>query len=148
MIIHFSPTARAQSVRYQTVLITSSAHSPKSITLNRRSLLALPLSRAQTLACAAFSLRDIMEDKCTVTVKLFLKVSLKPLGRLVGAAAIGGRPPQRAKYPLASKAPRRGSGNHTSGGFPVPSNAFLCLNLYLSFQILIYLNLYFCCVAQ
>ena len=63
VIIHFSPTARAQSVRDQTVLITSSAHSPKSITLNRRSLLALPLSRAQTLACAAFSLRDMTEDK-------------------------------------------------------------------------------------
>ena len=63
LIIHFSPTARAQSVRDQTVLITSSAHSPKSITLNRRSLLALPLSRAQTLACAAFSLRDMTEDK-------------------------------------------------------------------------------------
>ena len=61
VIIHFSPIARAQSVRDQTVLITSSAHSLKSITPNRRSLLALPPSRAQTLAGAAFSLRDIMK---------------------------------------------------------------------------------------
>ena len=63
VIMHFSPTARAQSVRDKTVRITSFAHSPKSLTPNRRSLLALSLSRAQTLACAAFSLRDTTEDK-------------------------------------------------------------------------------------
>ena len=38
--------------------------------------------------------------------------------------AIGGRPPQMAKYPLAPKAPQRGSGNRTSGGFPVLCNTF------------------------
>ena len=61
VIMHFSPTARAQSVRDQTVLITPLTHSLKSIISNRRSWLALSPSRAQTLACAAFSLRDIME---------------------------------------------------------------------------------------
>ena len=55
--------------------------------------------RAQTLACAAFSLRDIMEDKCTVTVKLFLKVSLKPLGGLSELPRSAVAPRQRAKYP-------------------------------------------------
>ena len=35
-----------------------------------------------------------------------MKVSLKPFQRLVGAAANGCRPSQRAKYPLSFKAPR------------------------------------------
>ena len=42
------------------------------------------------------------------TAMSFWKVSLKPFQRLVGAAAIGGRPPQRAKLPYPSKAPQRG----------------------------------------
>ena len=70
--MHFSPTARAQSVRDQTVLITSFAHSPKSITLNRRSLLALPPSRAQTLAYAAFSLRDTTEDRLRFNGEIYI----------------------------------------------------------------------------
>ena len=39
---------------------------------------------------------------------VFVEVSLKPFQRLVGAAAIGGRPPQRAKLLYPSKAPPKG----------------------------------------
>ena len=39
---------------------------------------------------------------------VLLKVLLELFQKLVGAAAIGGRPPQRAKLPYPSKAPQKG----------------------------------------
>jgi len=60
-----------------------------------------------------------------------LKVSLKPFQRLVGAVANGGRPSQRAKYPLSFKAPRKGEfrrsrkrENTQVGVFPFDTKAY------------------------
>ena len=61
-----------------------------------------------------------------------LEVSVKPFQRLVGAAAIGGRPSQRAKFPYPSKAPQKGEcqgapwqrGTAQVGGSPCYTYAF------------------------
>ena len=54
---------------------------------------------------------EVLNINCNLSVRhggVLLKVLLELFQKLVGAAAIGGRPPQRAKLPYPSKAPQKG----------------------------------------
>ena len=83
-------------------------------------------------------MRIFLMINCNLSVRhgdVLLKVLLELFQKLVGAAAIGGRPPQRAKLLIVRKRHRRVNfrrrrkeGNHTSGGFPFLHKSFLnCL---------------------